>query len=57
MSQSVLYYFKSILFYHSQSLLTRIAESPEGAQVLLHGGALEKLAACSVLSLRPETDE
>ena len=45
-------------FVHpTQSLLTRIALSPEGARVLLHGGALQKLAMCSVLSLRPELDE
>ncbi|XP_035827391.1 nuclear pore complex protein Nup205 [Aplysia californica] len=45
------------IFQSKMSLLTRIAESAEGARVLLHGGALEKLAACSVLSLRPEVDD
>ncbi|XP_059166343.1 nuclear pore complex protein Nup205-like isoform X2 [Physella acuta] len=45
------------IFHSKMSLLTRVAESVQGARTLLHGGALEKLAACSVLSLRPESDD
>ncbi|KAH9505618.1 hypothetical protein Btru_056038 [Bulinus truncatus] len=45
------------IFQSKMSLLTRVAETQEGARILLHGGALEKLASCSFLSLRPEMDE
>uniref|UniRef100_A0A2C9M7X6 Uncharacterized protein n=1 Tax=Biomphalaria glabrata TaxID=6526 RepID=A0A2C9M7X6_BIOGL len=45
------------IFQSKMALLTRVAEMPDGARTLLHGGALEKLASCSVLSLRPEVDD
>ncbi|CAG5133814.1 unnamed protein product [Candidula unifasciata] len=45
------------IFLSKMSLLTRIAQSADGARVLLHGGALLKLASCTVLSLRPEVDD
>ncbi|CAL1531629.1 unnamed protein product, partial [Lymnaea stagnalis] len=45
------------IFQSKMSLLTRIALTGEGASILLHGGALEKLSVCSVLSLRPEVDD
>ncbi|GFS19080.1 nuclear pore complex protein Nup205-like, partial [Elysia marginata] len=45
------------IFQSKMSLLTRVAQSADGARTLLHGGSLEKLASCSVLSLRPEVDD
>ncbi|RUS70914.1 hypothetical protein EGW08_021327, partial [Elysia chlorotica] len=45
------------IFQSKMSLLTRVAQDPEGARTLLHGGSLEKMASCSVLSLRPEVDD
>ncbi|GFN90053.1 nuclear pore complex protein nup205-like [Plakobranchus ocellatus] len=45
------------IFQSKMSLLTRVAQCPEGARTLLHSGSLEKLATCSVLSLRPEVDD
>ncbi|BFZ24882.1 hypothetical protein BsWGS_27921 [Bradybaena similaris] len=45
------------IFLSKMSLLTQIAQSAEGARILLHGGALMKLATCTVLSMRPEVDD
>lgn len=38
------------------ALLTRIAQSAEGAKVLLQTGLLSRLAECTFLDLRPERE-
>ena len=42
-----------IVLSHTLALLTRIAQSPRGAQALVHFGLPDKLAACSALSAHP----
>lgn len=40
----------------SQGLLTRVAESPTGAQALLQCGVMARLAECAVFDMRPDAD-
>ncbi|KAK7476364.1 hypothetical protein BaRGS_00032364 [Batillaria attramentaria] len=44
------------IFQSKMSMLTRLAQTAEGARTLLRCGIMQKLAACSALDLRPERE-
>ncbi|KAK7106896.1 nuclear pore complex protein Nup205-like [Littorina saxatilis] len=44
------------IFQTKMSMMTRLAQTAEGAGTLLRCGVMQKLAGCSALDLRPERD-
>ena len=54
---SLLFFLQALYIYESKmALFARIAQSFEGAKVLLQAGLLSRLAECSFLDQRPEQE-
>ena len=49
--------FFQFCFFVFQALLTRIAQSPDGAKALLSAGVMSRLSECRFIDLRPSGHE